>query len=99
MTTKPKTRARYVVRDALGEIRSMGRTKAEALAPYKGLSHKRANMGASVNPPLRKGRLWAFLFRRGWRCAREQCAVPAGPARRRVTTASRASNPSPTPRT
>lgn len=69
---RPNAKTCFVVRDARGVVRFTGRTKAKALAPYRGAVAKSVvyNSGASV-APLRKSTLWQFLYRRGWRCALE----------------------------
>lgn len=69
----------WVVRDATREIRHTGRTRHEALTPFNGRVTKRTIKGgkrvhsllSSGITPLRRYRLWLFLYRHGWRVARE----------------------------
>ncbi len=90
-----KAGTHYVVRDAHGDARNTGRTKSEALAPHAGLLHKRVVYGSDQPTPLRKGRLWLFLFRRGWRCTLEPLPLTL----QRPTTALAARHAAPRPRT
>ncbi len=88
MTLPPKPTHRrragewFVVRDASGGARHTGRTKAAAIAPYRGAVTKSVVYSNGLDAaPLRKSRLWQFLYRRGWRCLREVKPVTkAGPA-------------------
>lgn len=59
----------YEVRDATGMLRHSGRSKQDALAPYKGLvlraqRQRRDNKVMTV----KRQTLWRYLVRRGWTC-------------------------------
>lgn len=75
MATPVRARSRrgagrfYEVRDATGMIRHSGRSKQEALAPYKGMvlraqRQRRDNKAMTV----KRQTLWRYLVRRGWTC-------------------------------